>query len=184
MKVLVIADADPGIDVVKTIKDEKIDIVITLGDLMGYELEGLETVDIPKIGVYGNHDGRRYMEYFGILDLNGRTCEVGGLTFGGLEGCVEYRGHVVEPMYSQEEARQILEGMPRVDVFVTHCPPRGINDEDDVAHQGWDGLRDYLDEKKPRVLLHGHTYPAEWKMVREYKDTRIEYVRGYRVIEI
>ena len=32
----------------------------------------------------------------------------------------------------------------------------------------------YIDEKSPRVWLHGHTYPTD-----EYGNTRIEYVFRY-----
>jgi Icc-related predicted phosphoesterase len=87
-------------------------------------------------------------------------------------------------MYTQEEAWQILANYPQVDIFITHCPPRGINDEAEVAHQGFDALLDYIDKKPPKVLLHGHTYPDEETMIRQHGQTRIEYVSGYRIIDL
>ncbi len=77
-----------------------------------------------------------------------------------------------------------MANFPPVDIFITHCPPRGINDEDELAHQGFEALRKYVDTYHPKVLFHGHTYPTEENMVRNYNGTRIEYVSGWRIIEI
>ena len=87
-------------------------------------------------------------------------------------------------MYTQNEVYDILSEYPQVDIFVTHCPPRGINDEDDISHQGFDALLDYIDKKPPKVLLHGHTYPNEQNMIRQHGSTKIEYTYGYRIIEL
>jgi Icc-related predicted phosphoesterase len=88
-------------------------------------------------------------------------------------------------MYTQEEAEKLMTGFPPVDIFLSHCPPYGINDEpEEVAHQGFRALRSYLDNYHPKVWFHGHTYPSEQDIVRQYQSTRIEYVFRYRVIEI
>jgi Icc-related predicted phosphoesterase len=184
MKALVIADADPEVDIISVVEDKRIDIVITLGDLTTWDLKGLEKLDIPKIGVYGNHDVVKYMPDFGIMNLHCKTFEFDSRTFAGFEGCVEYRDHTLEPMYSQKEASRLIRKLPKADIFITHCPPRGINDINDIDHQGWDGLLKYVKRKKPKVLLHGHTYPTEQNLVRQYKNTRIEYVQGYRIINL
>ena len=59
-----------------------------------------------------------------------------------------------------------------------------INDEDNIAHQGFDALLDYIDKKPPKILLHGHTYPNEENMIRQHGPTKIEYTYGYQIIEI
>ena len=105
IRALAIADTDPQINIPKTVKKEKIDLVITLGDLTIWDLEGLDKVEVPKIGVYGNHDIVKYMPQFGIQDLHCKTWDFMGLKFAGFEGCPEYRKHTIEPMYSQREAK-------------------------------------------------------------------------------
>jgi len=77
-----------------------------------------------------------------------------------------------------------MQDFPPVDVFLSHCPPRGINDEEEIAHQGFDVLRTYLDDKQPMAWLHGHTYPTAQTMVRTHGATRIEYVHMAQIITI
>ncbi len=185
MKALVLADRRPRIDLVQTIKDENIEIVISLGDFAREDLLPLaEVTHIPKIGVYGNHCSGNYMPEIGIMNLHSATWQFQGKTFAGLQGCVRYKSYPDAIMFTQEEAWQILENYPQVDIFITHCPPRGINDEDEISHQGFDALLDYIDRKPPKILLHGHTYPDENNLVRQHGSTRIEYVSGHRIIDL
>ena len=185
MKALVLADRRPQVDLVQLIQDEQIEIVISLGDFAREDLLPLAQVThIPKIGVYGNHCSGQYMEEIGIMNLHAATWHFGGKSFAGLQGCVRYKSSPYAIMYTQEEVWSILADYPQVDIFITHCPPRGINDEDEVSHQGFDALLDYIDKKPPKILLHGHTYPDEQSIVTQHGATRIEYVSGYRVIDI
>ena len=45
-----------------------------------------------------------------------------------------------------------------VDVVVTHAPPRGIHDGDDLCHQGFACFRWLIDKYRPRLFLHGHIH--------------------------
>lgn len=184
-RALVIADRNPQIDIPAVIAQEQAGLVITLGDLTREDILSLELViSIPKIGVYGNHDTGRYMPGLGIWDMHLKTWEYNGLRFGGFQGCVRYKPDPAAIMYTQEEAHGLMRGFPEVDVFISHCPPRGINDEDAVAHQGFDAFRAYLDRAQPAVWLHGHTYPTVDTMVTRHGATRIEYVHEYRLIDL
>lgn len=185
MNTLVIADKRPKIDIVETVRTNNVQLIITLGDLTREDILPLgQITDIPKIGVYGNHDSGTYMPELGISDMHLKVWDFNGLRFGGFQGCVRYKDNPDAVMYTQEQANQMMAGFPRVDVFLSHCPPRGINDEEEVAHQGFDALRNYLDSQQPKVWLHGHTYPTEETMVRQYGSTRIEYVSEYRLISL
>ncbi len=184
MKILAIADRNPHLNFVKFIAENPVDLIMTLGDLTREDLIGLEYINIPKIGVYGNHDSGNYMNEFQIANLHMATWDFAGLKFGGFQGCVRYKQNPDAIMYTQDEASQMFSQFPPVDIFITHCPPRGINDEDEIAHQGFDGLRSYIDRFPPRILLHGHTYPDDENVVRQHGPTRIEYVYKYKVIEI
>jgi Icc-related predicted phosphoesterase len=186
MKVLAISDKNPLIDIKSVVNQEGIELIITLGDLIREDLLPLASIkDIPKIGVYGNHDSGTYMPELGIWDMHRKIWEYKGLRFGGFQGCVRYKENPDAIMYTQEEAEKLMTGFPPVDIFLSHCPPYGINDEpEEVAHQGFRALRSYLDNYHPKVWFHGHTYPSEQDIVRQYQSTRIEYVFRYRVIEI
>lgn len=185
MKTLVIADRPPGINIAEVVAGENIELIITLGDLTREDIYGLSQVsDIPKVGVYGNHDSGNYMPELGIWDMHLKIWGYRGFTFGGFQGCVRYKENPDAIMCTQEEANAMMENFPAVDVFITHCPPRGINDEDEIAHQGFDALRTYIDQHKPKVLLHGHTYPTDESVIKDHNGTRIEYVFKYRIIDL
>jgi Icc-related predicted phosphoesterase len=189
MKLLVFADRPPhqslNGSIAKLCQENNIDLIVTLGDLEFADIQELAGItNIPKIGVYGNHCSGTYMEPLGIHNLHLRTGELGGVTFGGFGGSVRYKEGSA-PMYTQEQAAQLLHNFPRVDVFLSHCPPYGINDEpDELAHQGFHALRQYLDEQQPKVWLHGHTYPKGNELVTQHGPTRIEYVFGHKIIEL
>lgn len=185
MKVLVIADRQPDIDILATIQNEAIELVITLGDLTREDVLALgEVKHIPKIGVYGNHDSGNYMPELGIWDMHLKIWDFKGLRFGGFQGCVRYKENPDAIMFTQAEADALMQNFPKVDVFLAHCPPRGINDEEEVAHQGFDALRRYVDQQQPKILLHGHTYPTEETVIKQHGNTRIEYVFRQKIIEL
>ena len=185
MKALVIADRGPKINLTETARSEAVDLIITLGDLERHDILGLEQITwIPKIGVYGNHCSGSYMDELGLMNMHMATWEYGDLRFGGFQGCVRYKENPDAIMYTQDEASMMLASFPPVDVFICHCPPRGINDEEELAHQGFEGLRAYIDRTPPKLLMHGHTYPTDETIVRQLGSTRIEYVHKWRIIEI
>lgn len=163
--------------------EEKIDIIVSLGDFDEYQIADLQNVSlIPKIGVYGNHCIPGYMERLGIINMHLHVREFYGLRFGGFEGCIRYKAHPYAKMYTQEEAAELLKDFPPVDVFIAHSPPFGINDDaTDPAHIGLHALRTYIEEKKPKYFLHGHTYPRADTLITQYSDTKIIYVTGDKI---
>lgn len=185
MRILVIADRPPDKRIQDILAESPIDLIVTLGDLELSQIRPLEDIaDIPKIGVYGNHCSGMYMPGLGIENMHLATKTIGGMTFGGFEGCVKYKESSAK-MYTQEEASVLLATFPRVDVMLVHCPPFGVNDDQtDIAHTGFIGLRDYVEREKPRALFHGHTYPTAQEIVTQLGETAIEYVSGHRIITI
>lgn len=185
MRVLAIADRGPAINLDETVRTNQIDLVITLGDLTREDILGLEQIThIPKIGVYGNHDSGTYMSELGIMDMHLKTWDYQGLRFGGFQGCVRYKENPEAVMCTQEEATALFKNFPPVDILICHCPPRGINDEEEIAHQGFDATRSYIEQYAPKVLFHGHTYPTAESVITQHGSTRIEYVFGYKIIEL
>ncbi len=185
MNILAIADRRPKINILETVHSNKIDVIVTLGDLTREDILQLEQItDIPKIGVYGNHDSGTYMPELGIWDMHLKIWDYQGLRFGGFQGCVRYKENPDAIMYTQQEAVRLMANFPKVDVFICHCPPLGINDEEEVAHQGFQALREYIDRVQPQMLLHGHTYPTNETVVKQHGPTRIEYVYEYKLLTI
>ena len=186
MRILAIADRAPRESILSTLVANPVDLICTLGDLTQFALRELENItNIPKIGVYGNHCSGMYFEELGIKNMHLATFEYEGLLFGGFEGSVRYKNDRYAKMYTQEEAKELLKDFPRVDVMLTHCPPYGVNDEpEELAHQGFKALRDYVEQKKPTYLLHGHTYPTQETMVRKLGDTEIIYVYEDKLVTL
>lgn len=185
MNILAIADRRPKINIQEVVEKNSIELIVTLGDLTREDILQLEQIThIPKIGVYGNHCSGTYMPELGIWDMHLKIWDYKGLRFGGFQGCVRYKENPDAIMYTQQEASGLMSDFPRVDVFLCHCPPRGINDEEEVAHQGFDALKDYVEREHPSVLLHGHTYPTEDEAITSYLATRIEYVYEHKIVRI
>ena len=182
MRLLALADQPPRGDVLAWIDGNEPDAIVCCGDLELAWLDGLRDVRLPKLGVYGNHDGP-YMPELGIVDLHLRREVVGGTSFCGFEGCVRYRPGPHQ--YTQEEAARLTPRLPAADVLVCHAPPAGVNDDpDDRVHAGFTALRAWVDANAPRLLLHGHTDPLPGRVVHRLGATAVVHVRGARVVEV
>ncbi len=186
MKILAIADRPPRTSIKSILENYPIELICTLGDLDYFSLKELKDINhIPKIGVYGNHDSGTYFEDLGIKNMHLNTFEYKGLIFGGFEGSVRYKENPYAKMYTQEEAFELLKDFPYVDVFISHSPPFGINDEpNELAHQGFKALREYIEVKKPKYFLHGHTYPKEEEIITNFMNTKIIYVFADKIIDL
>lgn len=163
---------------------ERVDAVICLGDLQPAWIEWLAALELPKLGIYGNHDDSDYMPGLGIEDLHLRSRPLGDTRFSGFEGCVRYKREGPH-QYTQEEATALMPRLPAADVLLCHCPPPGVNDDpDDRAHVGYAGLRTWVEEHRPRHLLHGHTYPRPGHLVHRLGPTTVTHVTGWRILEV
>jgi uncharacterized protein len=182
MRLLALADCPPHADPYEIARQAHVDAVLCLGDLDPAWIETLDRVKVPKLGVYGNHDGA-YMAALGITDLHLRRVEVGGVSFAGFEGCVRYRDGPHQ--YTQEEATGLARGLPPADVLVCHAPPAGVNDEPgDRAHEGFEGLREWVRANVPQLVLHGHTHPRPGGGVRKIGPTQVLHVSGARIAQL
>lgn len=119
----------------------------------------------------------------GVRDLHLSRVEVNGWTFAGFEGCVRYGDGPHQ--YTQDEATALVERLPGADVLVCHCPPFGVNDDPgDPARTGYLALREWVDEHRPRYLLHGHTTPDPRTRAHRLGQTEVVWVRGAAVVEL
>jgi Icc-related predicted phosphoesterase len=90
-------------------------------------------------------------------------------------------------------ARRLVRGARRrrrrdgrgVDVLITHAPPKGLGDEDDRAHEGFEAFHRLVRDLRPRLLLHGHIHPYGIERPdRQIGDTRVVNVVPYRVLDM
>jgi Calcineurin-like phosphoesterase len=107
----------------------------------------------------------------GAVSADGRVVDVAGLRIAGLGGCRRYRPGPNQYSDRQQARRaqwlavRIRLRRPRrrrahrLDVLLTHAPPRGVGDGNDPVHQGFPALNVLAGRLPPAVLLHGHVDP-------------------------
>jgi Icc-related predicted phosphoesterase len=131
----------------------------------------------------------------GCTSVDGRIEDVRGLRVAGLGGSVRYREGPNQ--YTQAEMarrarrladraliRRVRDGR-RVDVLLTHAPPKGCGDEDDRAHEGFRAFHRLVERLRPRLLLHGHVHPyGIHRPDRVLGATRVVNVVPYKLLEL
>jgi uncharacterized protein len=182
VQVLALADKPPPLDPALMARQMGADAVVCLGDLDLAWIEPLAHLDLPRVGVHGNHDDPDVLREVEVEDLHGKRTSLGGMTFAGFEGCVRY-GAGGPYHYTQREASKLARKLPGADVLLTHCPPLGINDDPgDPAHIGFEGLLEWVERHRPRHLLHGHTHPLGGRVMNRFEDTRVHWISGARLV--
>jgi Icc-related predicted phosphoesterase len=177
-----------------------VDFGIGCGDLPYYYQEYvISRMNIPFYYVRGNHSyavertaaGNQH-EPCGAIDLHRRVLNHKGLLLAGVEGCGRYREGPYQ--YTQDEMWRhvfwLIPGLLRnraltgryLDVLVTHAPPQGIHDQDDLPHRGIKAFRWLLEVFHPAYHFHGHIHVYHPHTVTEtvYRKTRVINTFGYR----
>ena len=159
------------------------DLILSCGDLKAEYLSFLVTMaKCPLLYVHGNHDtGYDRRPPQGCDCIDGKVVVYNGLRILGLGGCRKY--HPGKHQYTEKEMRRRIRKLRfalwrsgGVDVVVTHAPIRGVGDDEDPAHKGFECLKALLDKYKPQYLLHGHVhlrYGQEKIRQRQYGHTKV-----------
>lgn len=164
------------------------ELILACGDLpfdyLGYLMDAL---DVPLVFVPGNHDPdlRGYRDSragltlraglperapwpSGAVNMDGRTVDVLGARIAGLGGCLRYsdgpnqytdRQLARRAALLRARARWHCRDGRAVDVLLTHAPPRGVGDGDDLPHRGFQALPALVRALRTPLLLHGHVHP-------------------------
>ena len=189
------------------------DIVVACGDLpfeyLGWLADALE---VPVVFVPGNHDpdlsGFRTSHQglvlraglpatapwpLGTINADGTVVDAAGLRIAGLGGCLRYGEGPNQ--YSQRQqgrrARRLAArarwrtrgGRHPVDLLITHAPARGVGDEDDLPHHGFDAIHGLVRALRPRLMLHGHVEPVRGGTSMRIGTTEVLNVVGHRMID-
>jgi Icc-related predicted phosphoesterase len=184
VRLLALADEPPAVDPARLALANHVDAVVVLGDLSADSIAPLADLEIPVLGVHGNHDDEGEFAELGVRNLHLAREELEGWSFAGFEGCVRYREGAAH-QYAQGEAAELARLLPPADVLLCHCPPRGISDDpDDPAHKGFQALRAWVLRHEPAYVLHGHTTPDPRTRVYRLGRTQVIWVRGARIIAL
>ena len=159
------------------------DLILSCGDLTAAYLTFLVTMgNLPLFYVHGNHDEKyRIRPPEGCQCIDGHLVVWNGLRILGLGGCRRY--HPGPFQYTEAQMRRRIARLRLalwraggVDIVVTHAPPRGVGDQEDPAHIGFQCLLELVERYHPQYLLHGHVhlrYNLELPRVQEYQETKI-----------
>lgn len=184
MRILAFADEPPHSPIDELVAAHRPELIVLLGDLEPAWTDGLAAVEVPKLGVLGNHDAEDALSAVGAEELHLRRVEVGGISFSGFGGSPRYSPHGANE-WTEDEAVALVDRLPAADVLLTHSPPAGVNDEpDDPAHRGSPALRAWVERNRPAWLLHGHTLPHPAHRVQRLGGTCVVHVRGATALEL
>ncbi len=181
-----------------------IDLILGCGDLPYYYLEYVyNAMDVPLFYVRGNHD--KTVEYseagqhsfpHGGIDLHRKSIHYRGLLLAGVEGSVRYREGSFQ--YTQSEMwLHVFSLVPAffrnrtmhgryVDVFISHAPPQGIHDGEDLPHQGIRAFRWLIEVFQPLYFIHGHIHVLRPDTTTDttFAMTRVINTYGFRETQL
>jgi Icc-related predicted phosphoesterase len=178
------------------------DLILSCGDLPSYYLDYLVSkLDAPMYAVHGNHDasppreGAEGFAHCGADWVGGRGIRTPrGVLLAGFDGCMRYNNGAYQS--TEAEMRAAVHGlvpwlmMNRVrygrylDVLMTHAPPRGIHDERDRCHTGFDAYNWLIHKFKPRYHLHGHIHVLDRRTVSMTRIGATDVINVYPFREL
>ncbi len=192
LDILVLADTHGVIinDLLRNKIKTEPDLIIILGDLYYQNLESFfavydamyPTSSVKILGVLGNHDDKDLFSFFPrIINMDGKEEDfiIKGtkISIAGLAGSIRYKYSDHYVLRTHKESEEILDPLPKADLLITHdkpCFEKPEGSEYDYlctdAHAGLYGIGKYIMEKKPQLVLHGHTHkPSK----NRYEDSYI-----------
>ncbi len=185
MRILAISDEESKYlwDHFEKSKIEDIDLIISCGDLDPRYLSFLATFSrAPVLYVHGNHD-RKYAQVppEGCICIEDDIYTYKGVRILGLGGCMQYAGTIHQ--YTEKEMEKRVKKLKwklrktkGFDILVTHAPAKGINDGEDLPHQGFQTFLGLMEKYSPKYFIHGHMhkgYGSKHKITDSYQNTQI-----------
>jgi Icc-related predicted phosphoesterase len=180
------------------------ELILSCGDLPPYYLDYLVSrLNVPLYAVHGNHDaappieGSEGFSRCGARWIGGHGIRTpAGLLIAGFDGSLRYNRGPYQS--SQVEMHAAVRGLVPwmlanrvrhgryLDVLVTHAPPRGIHDEADRCHTGFDAFNWLIRTFKPRYHLHGHIhlYDRRAPTITRVGATEVINVFPFRELEL
>ena len=139
----------------------------------------------------GGHDAHD-MPIFGGHFLDGKCIydKRRNLIIAGLGGSMLY--NYGDSQYSEKQMQwRINKLVPRLiynkkrfgralDILVTHAPPLGMGDGEDLCHKGFECFLQFMEKYRPRYLLHGHVHLDDINAQRIYEYCGTKVINIYK----
>lgn len=167
MKILFLADVEAKAywDFFHKEDFEDIDLIVSCGDLQASYLSFLATmVPVPVLYVRGNHDDRyNTAPPEGCICIEDDIYTFRGVRILGLGGCNRYKAGINQ--YTDRQMKKRVKKMRYkiwknggFDILVTHSPAKGLHDDTDPCHIGFDTFNEMIEKYKPAYFVHGHVH--------------------------
>ena len=171
-----------------------VNLILSCGDLPPEYLSFLAaSFNVPLCYVLGNHDIRFDSKLpDGCIDLHAKLVKFQGINILGLEGSLWYNGGPYQ--YTEGQMRKIVRSIRarawrkrRIDIIITHAPPRHIHDAEDQCHKGFEIYQWLIDHYSPSYFIHGHIHfnvndPSQ--RISIVNKTKVVNSYGYYLFEI
>ncbi len=187
---LIIADTHGGLYLDKDMRREfetvcrtdAFDLCCVLGDIHDYDYRIiLENVEREKIVcLLGNHDRFDLLDAHGLRSINGRTAEIRGVRFAGIQGSFRYKDRAF-PSFTHAESIGFLEDMPPADILLSHDRPFTVS-TDRPSHDGLKGITKYLFENGVPLNIHGHIHRSYCRRLEN--GTVEKCVYGFELVRV
>lgn len=186
MKILVLADQESKslYDFYSPEKLSDVELIIACGDLKPSYLEFFATMsNAPLVYVLGNHDKwASDQKASGCICLEDTVFEYKGIRILGLGGSMRYQPGASCQYNESEMQRRVnrlhwkIARKKGFDILVTHSPAYGINDMDDLPHQGFTCFLKLIEKYQPKLFIHGHVhanYGSQFKREDKLGNTTV-----------
>ena len=167
MKILFLADEEAKVywDFFKKEDFEGVDLIVSCGDLKAEYLSFLATmVPVPVLYVHGNHDAKYDKKPpEGCICIDDCISEFNGVRILGLGGSHRYKPGPYQ-FTEREMAKRVrklfwkLKFKKGFDILVTHSPARGLHDDEDMCHMGFEVFNKLIEQYRPKYFVHGHVH--------------------------
>ena len=191
------------------------DLILSAGDMPLESYDYMTTMLSRDVYyVYGNHNLNHFdrdmkggsivgmdpysssIKFYGFL-LDGKIVrdKSTGLLIAGLGGSMRYNEGDSQYTERQMENR-IRKLIPfllynklrygrYLDILVTHAPPYGMGDGQDLCHMGFKCFLDFMEKYEPSYLIHGHVHLDDRNLPRvtEFGKTKVINVYGSYLID-
>lgn len=159
------------------------DLILSAGDLPADYLSFLTCfTHAPVLYVHGNHDSQYEIKApEGCVCIEDEIKVVRGIRILGLGGSMRYKPGPC--MYTEEEMNKRisrLKGKIRrnngFDILLAHAPVRGLGDQTDLPHRGFECFGTLLDLYHPAMMIHGHVhqeYTSHFVREHDYHGVRV-----------
>lgn len=131
----------------------------------------------------------------GCINADGRIVEAAGIVIAGLGGSYAYNfgpNQYTEAQMRRRTVRLLARDRLRrmgnrspIDLLITHAPPLGVGDDEDLAHRGFACFHRLVRSLGPELLAHGHIHPyGRQPPSRHLVETEVVNVVGHRLLEL